>query len=73
MPLDPQSELREADLCLRGREPEHLAMIDLDHRVEARRMRLSHAFEPSLGQFDHPVIADDEIVAGVKGEVVGHG
>jgi hypothetical protein len=36
-------------------------------------MRLSHAFEPSLGQFDHPVIADDEIVAGVKGEVVGHG
>ena len=38
-----------ANLWFRGREPKQLAMINLDHRVEARRMRLSHAFESSFG------------------------
>jgi hypothetical protein len=62
-----------ANLWFRGREPKQLAMINLDHRVEARRMRLSHTFKSSFGQFDHPVITDEKIVAGVKGKAVGHG
>jgi hypothetical protein len=55
---------------LRRREAQHLATIDPDHRVEPCGMRLHHPPESGFGQFNHPVIMDDEIEVGVKAKAV---
>jgi len=47
--------------------------IDPDHGVEAGGVRLPHAPKSGFGQFNHPIIMDDEIQAGVEGKAVGHG
>ena len=36
-------------------------------------MRLSHAPKSGFGQFNHPIIMDDEIQAGVEEKAAGHG
>jgi hypothetical protein len=47
--------------------------IDPDHGVKAGGVRLPHAPKSGFGQFNHPIIMDDEIQAGVEGKAVGHG
>ncbi len=55
---------------LRRREPQHLASIDSDHCVKTCGVRLHHPPESSFGQFNHPVIMDDEIEVGVEANAV---
>jgi len=46
-----------------GWEAEHLATIDLNHGIEPCRVRLRHAPESDLGQFNRSIIVDDEVQA----------
>jgi hypothetical protein len=57
---------------LRRREAQHVAFADPDHCVEPCGMRVHHPPESSFGQFNHPVIMDDEIEVGVEANAV-HG
>ena len=57
----------------RGGKAEYVAPIDVNHGVDAGGVRLHHAPKSGFGQFNHPIIMDDEIQAGVEGKVVGHG
>jgi hypothetical protein len=58
---------------LRRREAQHLATIHADHCVKTRGVRLHHPPEPGFGHFDHPVIMEDEIKAGVEANEVQRG
>jgi hypothetical protein len=40
--------------------------------VEAGGVRLPHSPKSGFGQFNHPIIMDDEIQAGVEGKAVRH-
>jgi hypothetical protein len=42
-------------------QSEHLAIVHLDPRVHAGRMRLGQTTKPRLYQFDCPILADDEV------------
>jgi len=42
------------------------------HGAEAGGVRLPHAAKSRFGQFNHPIIMEDEIQAGVE-KAVGHG
>jgi len=58
---------------LRRREAQHLASIDADHCVKTCGVRLHHPPESSFGQFNQPVIMDDEIEVGVEANAVQRG
>jgi hypothetical protein len=55
---------------LRRRDTQDLASLDPDHCVEPCGMRLHHSPEPSFGQFNHPVIMEDEIEVWVEANAV---
>ena len=71
-PVDRTLPIRRRSSRLRGGEAEHVAAIDLDHGVEAGGVRLSHAPKSGFGQFNHAIIMDDEIQAGVEEKAAGH-
>jgi hypothetical protein len=65
---------------VRRREAHYLASIDPDPRAEPCGARLHHPPESSFGQFNRPVIMDDEIQVRVEAKAVdrrqdgsGHG
>ena len=49
---------------------QHVTSVDLNHCVASRGVRLPHTPESGFSQFNHPIIMDDEIQAGVKGKAI---
>jgi hypothetical protein len=45
----------------RGGKAQEVASINFDDRIETRGVRLPHAPKSGFGQFNHPILMEDEI------------
>ena len=51
-----------------GREAQHVAAIDSNHDVDRCGVRLRHPPESDFSQFNDPILMEDKIQAGVRGQ-----